>query len=68
MAGAIWVHGETTADGGLANISTEVATLARTLAEAAGREVVGVVVAADPSAAAAELARLEEATAKSSNL
>jgi electron transfer flavoprotein alpha subunit len=57
MAGAIWVHGETTAEGGLANISTEVATLARTLGEAAGREVVGVVIAADPSAAAAELAR-----------
>ena len=36
MAGAIWVHGETTADGGLANISAEVATLARTLGEAAG--------------------------------
>ena len=57
MAGAIWVHGETTADGGLANISAEVATLARTLGEAAGRDVVGVVVAPDPSAAAEELAR-----------
>ena len=57
MAGAIWVHGETTAEGGLANISTEVATLARALGEAAGREVVGIVVAADPSAAAEELAR-----------
>jgi electron transfer flavoprotein alpha subunit len=57
MAGAIWVHGETTADGRLANISTEVATLARSLAEAGGREVVGVVVAADPKAAAEELAR-----------
>ncbi|HET9613947.1 MAG TPA: electron transfer flavoprotein subunit alpha/FixB family protein [Candidatus Limnocylindrales bacterium] len=56
-AGAIWVHGETTADGGLARISTEVATLARSLGEAAGREVVGVVVAADPANAAAELAR-----------
>ena len=40
MAGAIWVHGETTAEGGLANISAEVATLARTLGEAAGRDVV----------------------------
>ena len=57
MAGAIWVHGETTADGGLANISTEVATLARTLGEAAGRDVVGVVIASDPSGAAEELAR-----------
>jgi electron transfer flavoprotein alpha subunit len=57
MAGAIWVHGETTGDGALANISTEVATLARALGEASGRDVVGVVVAADPAAAAAELAR-----------
>jgi electron transfer flavoprotein alpha subunit len=56
MAGAIWVHGETTADGTLAKISTEVATLARGLGEAAGREVVGVVVSTDPGAAAAELA------------
>jgi electron transfer flavoprotein alpha subunit len=55
--GAIWVHGELTGDGALANISTEVATLARSLGEAAGRDVVGVVVAADPSRAAAELAR-----------
>jgi electron transfer flavoprotein alpha subunit len=55
--GAIWVHGELTGDGALANISTEVATLARSLGEAAGRDVVGVVVAADPSGAAAELAR-----------
>jgi electron transfer flavoprotein alpha subunit len=57
MAGAIWVHGETTGDGALANISTEVATLARALGKASGRDVVGVVVAADPAAAAAELAR-----------
>ena len=56
MAGAIWVHGETTADGSLARISTEVATLARTLAEAGGREVVGIVVSSDPAAAAEELA------------
>ena len=56
-AGAIWVHGETTADGGLAKISTEIATLARALGDAGGRDVVGVVVAADPSGAAAELAR-----------
>jgi electron transfer flavoprotein alpha subunit len=55
--GAIWVHGELTGDGALANISTEVATLARSLGEAAGRDVVGVVVAADPSGAAAELSR-----------
>jgi electron transfer flavoprotein alpha subunit len=56
-AGPIWVHGEVTADGGLANISAEVATLARGLGEAAGRDVVGVVVAADPGPAAQELAR-----------
>jgi electron transfer flavoprotein alpha subunit len=54
--GGLWVVGEVAADGSLARISTEVATLARTLGEAAGREVSGVVVAADPSAAAAELA------------
>ncbi|HEU4572297.1 MAG TPA: electron transfer flavoprotein subunit alpha/FixB family protein [Candidatus Limnocylindrales bacterium] len=55
--GAIWVHGELTGDGALANISAEVATLARSLGEKAGCDVVGVVVAADPSGAAAELAR-----------
>jgi len=56
MAGAIWVHGETAPDGSLARISTEVATLARTLGAAGGLDVVGIVVAADPAAAAAELA------------
>jgi electron transfer flavoprotein alpha subunit len=55
MAG-LWVLGEVTAEGTLAHISTEVATFARTLAEAAGQEVAGVVVAADPDPAAAELA------------
>jgi len=55
MAG-LWVLGEVTADGTLARISTEVATLARTLAEASGQDVAGVVVAADPAAAAEELA------------
>jgi electron transfer flavoprotein alpha subunit len=38
-------------------VSTEVATLARALGEAAGLEVVGIVVGADPAAAAEELAR-----------
>jgi electron transfer flavoprotein alpha subunit len=59
MAGGspIWVHGELAPEGNLAKISTEVATLARGLGESAGREVVGVVVGADPSAAATELAR-----------
>jgi electron transfer flavoprotein alpha subunit len=55
--GPIWVHGELAPDGSLAKISTEVATLARALGAAGGREVVGVVVATDPEAAAAELAR-----------
>ncbi len=59
MAGAkgtIWVVAETNADGSLAKSSTEVATLARTLADAAGWSAAGIVVAADPSAAAKELA------------
>lgn len=56
MAGAIWVVAETTPDGNLARISAEVATLAREMAALSGREVAGVVVAADPSAAAATLA------------
>jgi electron transfer flavoprotein alpha subunit len=56
MAGLL-VVGEVAPDGSLANISGEVATLARTLAEASGVDVTGVVVAADPSAAAKELAR-----------
>jgi electron transfer flavoprotein alpha subunit len=57
MAGEIWVHGELAGDGSLARISTEVATLARALGEAGGRDVVGVIVGADPTAAATELAR-----------
>ena len=57
MAGsAIWVVGEIGPDGGVAKLSTEVATLARTLGETAGREVVGVVIAAHPQRAADELA------------
>ena len=55
--GAIWVHGETAPDGSLTKVSTEVATLARTLGETGGRDVVGVVVSADPAPAATELAR-----------
>ena len=54
--GAIWVVAETNADGSLAKSSTEVATLARTLAVAAGTSAAGIVVAADPAAAAKELA------------
>ena len=56
-ASPIWVHGEIAPDGSLAKISTEVATLARQLGETASRDVVGVVVGADPAAAAKELAR-----------
>jgi electron transfer flavoprotein alpha subunit len=55
-AGTIWVLAETNADGTLAKSSTEVATLARTLAEAAGGSAAGIVVAADPQGAAEELA------------
>lgn len=55
--GGLWVVAEPTADGSLARISTEVATLARQLGEQAGEDVVGVVVAADPTTAATELAR-----------
>jgi electron transfer flavoprotein alpha subunit len=54
--GAIWVVAETNADGSLAKSSSEVATLARTLAEAAESTAAGIVVAVDPSAAANELA------------
>ena len=55
-AGAVWVIAEIGADGSLAKSSTEVASLARTLAEAAGSSAVGIVVAADPADAANELA------------
>ena len=52
----LWVIGEPGPDGGLAKISTEVATLARDLGEADGADVTGVLVGADPAKAAAELA------------
>ena len=53
---SIWVVGEINADGSLAKISTELATLARNLADAGGPAPVGVVVGAEPARAAAELA------------
>jgi electron transfer flavoprotein alpha subunit len=56
MPGPLWVHGEIAPDGSLAKISTETATLARQLGDASGRDVVGVVVGSDPTAAATELA------------
>jgi electron transfer flavoprotein alpha subunit len=55
MAG-IWVVAETNADGSLARIGAEVATLARTMAKAASIKATGFVVGADPTAAATELA------------
>jgi electron transfer flavoprotein alpha subunit len=54
--GTIAVIAEVAADGTLARISTEVATLARTLAKASGHDLRGLVVALDPAAAATELA------------
>ena len=55
-SGTIWVVAETNADGSLARIGAEVATLARTLSKAASVEAAGIVVGAAPSAAATELA------------
>ncbi|HEU4674222.1 MAG TPA: electron transfer flavoprotein subunit alpha/FixB family protein [Candidatus Limnocylindrales bacterium] len=57
MAGPVWVHGELGPDGTLARIATETATAARDIADRAGTEAIGIVVAADPSGAAEELAR-----------
>jgi electron transfer flavoprotein alpha subunit len=54
---AFWVVAETGPNGTLARISAEVASLARSLGETAGADVLGIVVAAEPSAAATELAR-----------
>ena len=55
-AGAVWVVAETNADGSLARSSSEVATLARALADEAGMTAAGIVVAADLAPAAKELA------------
>ena len=57
MAATIWVIGEMNGDGSLARMSAETATLGRSLASAGGSDVAGIVVAADPVAAATELAR-----------
>ncbi len=54
--GAVWVIGEPGPDGGLARISAEAATLVRELAASAKRDAIGIVVAADPGPAAADLA------------
>ena len=53
--GAIWVIAELTASGGLARISAEVATLGRSLAATSGHELIGIVIASDPAAAATDL-------------
>jgi electron transfer flavoprotein alpha subunit len=55
MAPQIIAVGEV-ADGALTKLSAEVAALARTLAEASGGTAIGLLVDADPDAAAAELA------------
>jgi electron transfer flavoprotein alpha subunit len=56
--GGIWVHGELAPDGSLAKLSTEVATLARSLAaDSGGTDVTGIVIGTDPAAAAKELAK-----------
>ena len=54
--GALWVVGEPGPEHGLARISAEIATLVRELAASSGREVVGIVVSAEPAEPAAELA------------
>ncbi len=52
----LWVVGEPGQDGHLANISAEVATLARALGETAGHHVLGIVVTEQPDGPAQELA------------
>ena len=54
--GALWIVAEPGPDGGLARISAEAATLARDLGASSKRDVIGIVIAADPSPAAKELA------------
>lgn len=57
MSGAIWAIAEVDAQGRATKLSTELATAARTLAEVSGGTAAAIVVAPDPSAAAADLAR-----------
>jgi len=56
LTAGIWVVAESNPDGTLAKSSAELATLARSLADAGGGGATGIVVAVDPSAAAGELA------------
>jgi electron transfer flavoprotein alpha subunit len=51
-----WVVGEPNADGSISKISTEVATLARSLAPDAAGDAVGIVAGPDPAHAASQLA------------
>ena len=55
--GVLWVVGEPGPEHGLARISAEVATLVRELGASNGRDVIGIVVSAEPAEPAAELAR-----------
>jgi len=54
--GALWVIAEPGADGGIARVSAEAATLARDLGASTGRDVIGIAIASDPASAASELA------------
>jgi electron transfer flavoprotein alpha subunit len=54
--GPLWVVAEPGVEGGLARISAEAATLARDLGATTGRDVIGIVIASEPTAAATELA------------
>jgi electron transfer flavoprotein alpha subunit len=56
--GGIWVHGELAPDGSLAKLSTEVGTLARSIAaDSGGADVTGIVVGTEPAQGAEELAK-----------
>ena len=57
MSGAIWAIAEVDAQGRATKLSTEMATAARALAEASGGTAAAVVVALDPTIAAADLVR-----------
>jgi electron transfer flavoprotein alpha subunit len=54
--GALWVIAEPGVDGGIARVSAEAATVARELGASTGRDVIGIVIGADPASAASELA------------
>jgi len=53
----LWVVGETASDGSVTKLSTEVATLGRSLAEAGGLEVQGIIFGDHAATAATELGR-----------